>query len=257
MRDELLEFELSLDLKISDEVVTHDWGRVFLCPTLPLVWDLNWVLLEQEGMTAAEVTAIADEALAGFAHRAVAIRGEAEGARLAKEFEDLPDWEVDTTIYMLWRGEIERPGASEARETPLAGCEELRRELIHAGLSEKEAGGDREGTTEQLLEMDRRFAAASGDRWFVSPPEEPASACCLLSGNGIGQVEEVGTLAAARGRGHAQAAIRAAIAASLEAGNRATFLSADADDWPRLMYEKLGFEPGGTMHVLRRTLHQG
>ena len=48
-----------------------------------------------------------------------------------------------------------------------------------------------------------------------------------------------------------------AVAASQEAGHRVTFLGADADDWPRLMYEKLGFETCGTMHVLRRTLHQG
>jgi GNAT superfamily N-acetyltransferase len=257
MRDELLEFELSLDLKISDEVIAHDWGRVFLCPTLPLVWDLNWMLVEREGMTADEVIAAADEALAAFDHRAVAIRGEADGARLAEEFEDVPDWEVETTIYMLWRGEAEPRATSEARETPFAGCEELRRELIHAGLSEEETGGDREATTEQLLEMDRRFAAASGDRWFVAPPEEPASACCLLSGDGIGQVETVGTLAAARGRGLAQATVLAAAEASREAGHRITFLSAEADDWPWRMYEKLGFEPGGTMHVLRRTLHEG
>lgn len=257
MRDELLEFELSLDLKISNEVVPYDWGRAFLCPTLPLVWDLNWMLVEREGMAAAEVIAVADEVLAPFNHRAVAIRGEADGERLAKEFEGIPDWEVETTIYMLWRGETEPRATSEARETPFAGCEELRRELIYAGLSEEQGGGDRKATTEQLLEMDRRFAAASGDRWFVTPSDEPASACCLLSGNGIGQVEEVGTLAAARGRGYAQATVLAAAAASREAGHRVTFLSADADDWPRRMYEKLGFEPGGTMHVLRRTLHQG
>jgi ribosomal protein S18 acetylase RimI-like enzyme len=257
MRDELLEFEISLDLKVSDEVIAHDWGRVFLCPTLPLVWDLNWILIEREGMAAAEVIAVADEALADFDHRAVAIWGEADETRLAQEFEDLPDWEVETTIYMLWRGDNGRPATSEARETPFASCEELRRELIYAGLSEEEAGGDREATTEQLLEMDRRFAAASGDRWFVAPPEEPASACCLLSGNGIGQVETVGTLAAARGRGLAQATVLAAAEASREAGHRLTFLSADADDWPRLMYEKLGFETCGSMRVLRRTSHQG
>lgn len=257
MRDELLEFELSLDLKISDEVVAHEWGRAFLCPTLPLVWDLNWMLVEQEGMPAAEVIATADEVLGAFEHRTVAIRGEADGVRLAEELADATDWEVETTIYMVWRPGSERRAAVEARETPLAGCEELRRELIYAGLSEEGAGVDRKATSEQLLEMDRRFAAASGDRWFVAPPEQPASACCLLGGNGIGQVEEVGTLAAARGRGYAQAAILAAIGASQEAGHRATFLSAEADDWPRRMYEKLGFEPGGTMHVLRRTLHQG
>jgi ribosomal protein S18 acetylase RimI-like enzyme len=255
MRDELLEFELALDLKISDEVVGYDWGRAFLCPTLPLVWDLNWILIEREGMAAAEVIAAADEVLADFGHRAVAIRGEADGARLAKELEGFPDWEVETTLYMTWRGESGRRATSEARETRLSTCEDLRRALILAGLPPEST--EPEKTAEQLLEMDRRFAAASGDRWFVAPSEDPASACCLLSGNGIGQVEEVGTLPTARGRGLAQATVLAAIAASQEAGHRVTFLSAEADDWPRLMYEKLGFETLGAMHVLRRTLHQG
>ncbi|HEX7279106.1 MAG TPA: GNAT family N-acetyltransferase [Solirubrobacterales bacterium] len=255
MRDELLEFELSLDLKISDEVVAHDWGRAFLCPTLPLVWDLNWILVEREGMSAAEVIAAAEEVMAGFDHRAVAIRGEADGVRLAAEFADIPEWEVETTIYMLWNGGGDRSPGVGVREAHLADCENLRRELIRGGLEDD--GIDPTEVTGQLLEMDRRFAAASGDRWFVAPPEEPASACCLLSGEEIGQVEEVGTLTAARGRGYAQATVLAAARASREAGHRVTFLSAEADGWPRKMYEKLGFEPGGTMHVLRRVLHQG
>jgi GNAT superfamily N-acetyltransferase len=255
MRDELLEFELSLDLEISDEVNTHDWGRAFLCPTLPRVWDLNWVLIERAGMTAQEVIAAADEVLGAFEHRTVAIRDEAEGVRLGREFEKVPDWEVESTIYMAWRGESDRAPQNEVREMRLAECEELRRELIRSGLPSEST--EPEETTEQLLEMDRRFSAAAEGRWFVAPAEDPASACCLFSGDGIGQVEEVVTLPAARGNGLTQATILAAAAASQEAGHRMTFLGADADDWPRLMYEKLGFEPCGTMHVLRRTLHQG
>lgn len=255
MRDELLEFELALDLEVSDEVVAYDWGRAFLCPTLPLVWDLNWVLIEREGMAPGEVIAAADEALARFGHRTVAIRGEAEGARLAEEFKPVPGWEVEATVYMVWRGETDRQARNEVRETAHPGCEDLRRELIRSGLPPESP--EPEETTEQLLEMDRRFGAAGAARWFVSPAEEPASACCLFSGGGIGQVEEVMTLPAARGRGLAQATVLAAVAASQEAGHRITFLGADADDWPRQMYEKLGFKTCGTMHVLRRTLHQG
>lgn len=255
MRDDLLEFELGLDLEVSDEVVARDWGRAFLCPTLPLVWDLNWVLIERAGMTASEVIAAADDALGSFEHRTVAIRDEAEGVRLAREFEEVPDWEVESTIYMVWRGESSGSPEREARETRFADCEDLRWELIRSGLPPEST--EPEKTTEQLLEMDRRFSAAAGGRWFVAPADDPASACCLFSGDGIGQVEEVVTHPGARGNGLAQATIRAAAAASREAGHRLTFLGADADDWPRLMYEKLGFEPCGTMHVMRRTLHQG
>lgn len=257
MRDELLDFELGIDLEISEEIREYEWGRAFFCPSLPLVWDLNWVLIERPGMTAAEVIAAGEEALASFEHRAVAIRGEEDGARLAREFEAVPGWEVETNLFMVWRGAPASPPAVEARETPLAGCEALRRELIRAELPPEAT--ELEATTEQLLEMNRRFAAAAGDRWFVSPAQDPASACCLLSDGdrGIGQVEDVGTLKAARGRGLAQAVVLAAASASREAGHRVTFISADADDWPRKMYEKVGFETCGSMRVLRRTSHEG
>jgi GNAT superfamily N-acetyltransferase len=249
MRDRLLEFELALDERANEEVIEYGWGRAFLSPTLPLAWDANWALIERAGMSAAEVVAAAEESLAGYAHRAVAIYDEAEGERLAVEIAAIPDWEAERNLYMLLRD----PGGGapgEAIETPLSGCEELRRELIRGEFSPDLA--NLEATADQLLEMGRRTSEAGGDRWFVAPPEKPAAACCLLSGGEIGQVEDVGTLASARGQGLAKTVIRAAIAASREAGHGHTFIVADADDWPRLLYEKLGFETCGVLHVLRK-----
>lgn len=249
MRDRLLEFELALDRRSNEEVVEYGWGTAFLSPALPLAWDANWVLIERTGMTAAELVAVADEALEGCAHRAIAIRDEAEGERLAPQMAALPGWEVERNLYMLLRkGDAVEHG--EARETPLSGCEDLRRQLIRGEFSAD--AEDLEEMVGQLLEMGRRTGEAGGDRWFVAPPAEPAAACCLLSGEEIGQVEDVGTLASARGRGLAKAVIGAAIAASREAGHRHTFIVADADDWPRQLYEKLGFETCGVLHIFRR-----
>jgi len=250
MRDQLLEFELALDLRANEEVVEYEWGRAFLSPTLPFAWDANWALIERPGMTLAEVVAAADEALAGYGHRAIAIRDEAEGERLLPEIAALPGWEPERNLYMLWRGDGDVEPGGDVLETPLIGCENLRRELIRAEFSADMA--NLEETADQLLEMGRRTGEAGGDRWFVAPAQNPASACCLLSAGAIGQVEDVGTLASARGQGLAQAVIRAAIAASREAGHRHTFIVADADDWPRLLYEKLGFEACGVLHVLRK-----
>lgn len=250
MRDLLLEFELALDRRSNEEVVDYEWGTAFLSPGLPLAWDANWVLIEQAGMTAAEVIAAADESLADYAHRAIAIKDEAEGERLSREMAALPDWEVEKNLYMLLRGKGDARSGGDVRETPLSGCEDLRQELIRG-----EFPADLENleeTVAQLLEMGRRTGEAGGDRWFVAPPEQPASACCLLSAGEIGQVEDVGTLAPARGQGLAQAVILAAIAASREAGHRHTFIVADAEDWPRLLYGKLGFEACGVLHVLRK-----
>jgi ribosomal protein S18 acetylase RimI-like enzyme len=250
MRDRLLEFELALDRRADEEVVEYPWGQAFLSPTLPLAWDANWALVERSGMTAVEVVAAADEGLAACAHRAVAIRDEAEGERLSREIAAIPGWETERNLYMLLRGGGEPEPSGDVMETPLAGCEDLRRELIRAEFPADT--DDLEETADQLLEMGRRNSKAGDDRWFVAPTEEPAAACCLLSDGEIGQVEDVGTLASARGRGLAKAVIRAAIAASREAGHRHTFIVADANDWPRLLYEKLGFETCGSLHVLRK-----
>ena len=250
MRDELLEFELSLDRRSNEEIVEYEWGRAFLSPELPLAWDANWALIERPGMSAAEVVAAAEESLAAFAHRAVAIKDESEGERLAAAIEAFPGWETERNLYMLLRGEVETGTGGEVLETPLSGCEDLRRELIRAEFPADL--DDLEETADQLLEMGRRTGEAGGDRWFVAPPGEPASACCLLSEGEIGQVEDVGTLASARGRGLAQTVIRGAVAASRAVGHRHTFIVADADDWPRLLYEKLGFEACGVLHILRK-----
>jgi GNAT superfamily N-acetyltransferase len=250
MRDRLLDFELAIDERANEEVVEFEWGRAFLSPSLPLAWDANWALVERAGMTATEVVAAADERLAGLAHRAVAVRDEAEGARLASEIGEIPGWETEANLYMAWRETGIYPG-DEVRECGLGDCEGLRRELIRGEFPPEMA--DLEETAEQLLEMNRRAGAVAGDRWFVAPTQQPAAACCLLSGTGIGQVEDVGTLAPARGNGYAKAVISAALAASREAGHEVTFIVADADDWPRLMYEKLGFAPCGLLHVFRRT----
>jgi predicted N-acetyltransferase YhbS len=250
MRDRLLDFELALDRRSNEKVVDYEWGQAFLSPALPLAWDANWALIERVGMTSAEVVAAAEESLGAYEHRAVAIRDQGEGERLAPEIEGLPGWEGERNLYMLLVEREEAEASGDVLETPLAGCEDLRRELIRAEFSADTDNLDE--TADQLLEMGRRTGEAGDDRWFVAPAANPAAACCLLSAGDLGQVEDVGTLAAARGQGLAQAVVRAAIAASHEAGHRHTFIVADAEDWPRLLYEKLGFEPCGTLHVFRR-----
>src|SRR5215203_1788537 len=115
MRDRLLEFELALDVETSEEVVAFPWGRAFLSPALPLVWDANWVLIERVGMSAPEVVAAADEALAAYEHRTVAIADETDGLRLAQEIGGADGWELETTTYMVWRGERAGPPPGDVR----------------------------------------------------------------------------------------------------------------------------------------------
>ncbi len=260
-RDELLAFELALDEKVCDEVHRESWGRLFLTPSAPLIWDANWVGIEEVGLSVDQVVAIADDALGGegFGHRTVCLLDQADGRRIGAEVEAeaarRPRWEVERTRYMVWRGgEIEpaEPTAVAAREVRLAEIEGLRRALIAAeavptGVPEPEA------TVEQLSEIDHRYGTAGGDRWFTAPAGgEPLSCCRLLTDGRIGQVEDVGTRADARERGYAKAIVLAAVAAAQADGNTPIFLTAEAADWPQLMYANLGFETVGDLTILRR-----
>lgn len=257
-RDALLAFELALDEKVCDEVHRLSWGRLFLTPSAPLIWDANWVGIEEVGLSVDQIVAIADDTLGGegFGHRTVCLLDQADGRRIGEEVEAeaarWPRWEVERTRYMLWRGGEAAAPSQPVREVRLAEIEELRRALIASeavptGVPEPEA------TVEQLYEIDRRYGAAGGDRWFTAPAAgEPLSCCRLLTDGRIGQVEDVGTREDARERGYAKAIVLAAVATAQADGNTPIFLTAEAADWPQVMYANLGFETVGDLTILRR-----
>jgi ribosomal protein S18 acetylase RimI-like enzyme len=151
---------------------------------------------------------------------------------------------------MVWREDTGRRASVEVGETRLEEIANLRRELIREPFAADNP--DREQIVAQLFERDSRLGESGGDRWFLAPAEEPAATCRLLSDGEIGQVEDVATLKRARNRGLAQAVVLRALAESHAAEHRVTFLSADSDDWPLRIYEKLGFAKVGELHTLHR-----
>ena len=252
LSDRLEDFEIELDRRATEQVTEHDWGTAFVNPSVPLIWDANWVLIERSDLGFAEIEAIADEVIggAGMDHRTVFLHDQ-EAARELSPDAVASGWSVERTLQMVLRDEVRGEPEVEVREVHQAEIEDLRRELITSGLPG--AGPVALATVDQLLAWDERLGEIAGDRWFVADHEgEPASACRLLAGDGIGQVEDVGTLERARQRGLARSVTLAAARASLADGNAVTFLGALADDWPRLMYGKLGFEPLRESVVFRR-----
>ena len=65
------------------------------------------------------------------------------------------------------------------------------------------------------------------------------------SGKRIAMVEQVATLPVARERGLAKAVVSAAVPAGGEWGADLITVPADADDWPQLLYSRIGFAPVG------------
>jgi predicted GNAT family acetyltransferase len=67
----------------------------------------------------------------------------------------------------------------------------------------------------------------------------------MYSADGVAQIEDVETLEEFRGRGAARAVVLAAAAAARDVGAALVFLIADDEDWPKALYQRLGFDPVG------------
>jgi ribosomal protein S18 acetylase RimI-like enzyme len=79
---------------------------------------------------------------------------------------------------------------------------------------------------------------AAGTDLYLDPPDA--------------QIEDVLTDETRRGRGHGAAVVLTALAEAYAAGAEFVVLVADAEDWPRDWYARLGFEPVGDYVKLRR-----
>lgn len=250
-----IDFELALYKEASEEVRPCEGGYAMLNPSIPLVWDANDVILTDEDVSAEVADRVADEQIGGMGmnHRSLAHRVPAAGARLERGLAAL-GWEVEWARYMELRGKPDRESDIEVTEHGIEEIADLRLRFHRDELPI--AQPKRAETAEQLLELDRRVGKVGGDRWFVARDDHgnPASACRLyeLPGQGIGQVEDVATLTEARKRGLARAVVLAATRASRDAGHEVTFIAAEADDWPQLLYERLGFRTIGSFAWFRK-----
>jgi ribosomal protein S18 acetylase RimI-like enzyme len=232
---------------VCDEVVKTAHGTALLTPSLPLVWQVNAIRVEDPQASVAELTAEADEVQAAFGHRKLVMHDERMGERLAPRLAKA-GWNVFRVLIMVRRRPADRaaePGAAAevSRDVGAAALAAFRRE---------QPFGWQEEAVRQLAEMDDRYTRVLDARDFAAPPDDPACACRLYTYDGLGQVDEVGTLEARRGRGHARAAVAAAADAAEANGCERVFMVTDAADWPQKLYRRLGFdEIGATYEFLK------
>jgi hypothetical protein len=228
---------------VVDEVRPTEHGTALLTPSLPLVWQLNAVRVEDPGAGAETVAAEADRALAHAGHRKLVAHDEELGARLAPPLA-AAGWNVYRLLVMVRDRPAERPasrgaGAEVDRKTGASTLAAFRRE---------QPFGWQETAVRQLAAMDERYTRATRARDFAAPPEDPACACRLYTADGLAQVDEVGTLERRRNQGHASAAVLAAAGTAAAEGCDPIFLLTDASDWPQGWYGRLGFSPIGSVY---------
>jgi ribosomal protein S18 acetylase RimI-like enzyme len=226
-----------------DEVRPTRHGKALLTPSLPLVWQLNAVRVEDGAAGPRELVGEADEVFAGAGHRKLVVHDPEQGARLAPPLA-ADGWNVYRLLVMVRDRPPERPerqgaGAEVERDTGAATLAAFRRE---------QPFGWQETAVEQLAEMDERYGRVSRGRDFAAPPADPVCACRLYTANGLAQIDEVGTLERHRNEGHASAAVLAAADTAAAEGCEPVFLLTDAADWPQGWYRRLGFSPIGWVY---------
>jgi predicted GNAT family acetyltransferase len=127
-------------------------------------------------------------------------------------------------------------------------AERLRAAWTQASL---DFGRERE-VAEQITRVRDVVAAAVPTRFYAALVDgEPVSWCELYEEDGVAQIEAVMTLEGDRGRGHSTAVVSAAIEDALARGAGLVFLVADADDWPKELYRRLGFVDGPVLPRFR------
>ena len=215
-------------------------GVAFQRPELPLIWDLNFVRVEElsPDTSAARLAADADRLHAdGVAHRKIVVHGEQTAARLAPEFRAL-GWCIDRNLVMALR-ELHPPErAHDVAEVERASIKASEREFV--------LGEDRTTSSdaaEQILAISALTEQAVNMRTFATLDEGSATSWCELYSDGVtAQIESVSTLRAERGKGLASAVVATASRAALDAGHDLVFLVVNEDEGPVELYRRLGFD---------------
>jgi GNAT superfamily N-acetyltransferase len=232
---------LAFDRGVRERAATRTFavphGLVVLHDRLPTLHHLNAVILD--GCEDAEsIGRLADSWLSHLGHRHVIVDDPAAAAHAPA------GWTVQRTVLMSWRGgRVERD--ERAREIDAAEQRALQLKLYVEERGRPSALGDALIAT--LLAGQEEVRAGTRSLCFGAGEDGSLSSSCTLlcEPGGVALLEEVGTLSAFRGRGLGRAVVVASVAAALARGCRPIVVPADAEDWPQLMYARLGFEPIG------------
>lgn len=249
-----LDFLRGVEDRAAKRWESFNWGTALFHDDFPIIHDLNFLRVDgaPEDATADALAAEADRILgeADLSHRKVVLEDEALGDRLKPRFQELR-WEVGNLLYMEARRESNRPLTSGiAQEVDIDAHLHVR----DSSLREDPEFATNEEAIVQMRDCFKVWASTSDTRVFAASVDgEPVSSCELYSDGATAQIEAVLTLEAHRNRGLGVAVVLLALEEAKKAGHDTVFLIAEDDDWPKKMYEKLGFDPIGRTHEFKIT----
>jgi len=239
-------FEELIRDRCAERVVETRFGPALFNDTHSTIWNLNVVRAERPGEAPAEdIAEEVERVQAGLGHRRVILPPRA--TVLESGFRELR-WQPDHFLFMVYRGDGEPADTAGVEEVDPERLRPLRAEIIREWQRDAD-----EKTVSELIAADMLMWKEANSRIFgIVEDGEVVSSAQLYSDGSTAQVEEVATLPTYRGRGHAKALVTRAVEEAVADNHEFIFLVADGDDWPKKLYNRLGFEEVGSRFAFLR-----
>jgi GNAT superfamily N-acetyltransferase len=233
---------------VCDSLEPWEHGTVVRASAYPHYFDLNLVRVEEDpAMSVAELSAFADEALAGLGHRRIDFEVLEAAARRRAQFA-AAGWSSTALLWMHRdRGRNMPPVRHDVSEVPYDAVAELRLAWQREGAAELD------DSFTAYLAYAREIASAQDVRVFAvlegGAPVAFAQLCRVGSG---AEVTHVYVRAELRGDGRGGAVTSAAIEAAGDVAD--VWICADDEEEAKRLYARLGFQPALRTMEFQRVL---
>lgn len=251
VHDRLLRWNTEVRTAIVSRRLDLPFASAFITDDLPGVYDLNVIAVTTVVPPAVLLRSIERIATAAqWRHRRVEIDDPAVAEPLRAPLSDA-GYSEEQLVTMALATPPDPGPAHPTAVVDIAAQRDLSRRL-----TAQEPWADSEALIDQMTVREQRLGRVTGGRAVVAPPDDPVSRCLLLVTDGLAEIDAVGTLDAHRGQGWSNAVMHRAIREAYDLGIPDVVLVADADDWPRTWYRRLGFrEVGRSFAYLRAPEH--
>ncbi len=241
------DFRRAVELAAAERHEPTPHGVGLFADSVPSVYDANYVSVEDPDVDAGELAAETDRAMEHCHHRRVILEqgGDATAAALAGR-----GYVRSTHIVFAHRREPDR-----RVDTSMVQEVEFDRIVpVRVATTIAEPWGDDE-IAGQLNDAKRLVMRAVATRFFAAIVDDRVAAYCEIRSDGrTAQIEDVEAVSAYRGRGLGRAIVQHALDEARRTHD-VVFLEALADDWPRQLYAKLGFDAVGRRDFMTRFPH--
>lgn len=244
-----LDFQRGTVALVAGEFRPIDEGWLIRTPSLPQVWSANQVRVTQP-VRFSDALALTERYMSDLAYRQLIVEHGPSGERLERAFRD-DGWKVEREVTMV----LARPLDREVDTSVVVEVDpEASLELMGRWAGEDPDLDLTEEDLRQVIEFTRWAWHARHGRCLgiLGADGELVAMTTVFSDGGTAQVEDVYTAPEARKRGHARALLTRAVALARAGGHELTFIAADDNDWPKQLYERIGFVAVGRTWLFHR-----